>query len=72
MHKNAHANLTCVHLNVMKHWQDSKSALPLAKSLDCQGIEFGYHSTSTSPKMCLCSTTIGIPPWFLHGWHKTL
>jgi len=28
MHKNAQANLTHVHLNVMKHWQDSKSTPP--------------------------------------------
>ncbi len=72
MHKNAQANLTRVRLNVMKHWQDSKSAPPLTKVPDCRGIDFGYHGNSTSPKACLCSTTIGTPPWFLHGWHKTL
>jgi len=65
MHKNAQANLTHVHLNVMKHWQDSKSTPPPppTKAFNCQEIDFGYQGTSTSLEMCLHSTT------HLHGFY---
>jgi len=38
----------------------------------CRGIDFGYCGTLTFPKMCISATTIGMPSWFLYGWHKIL